>query len=160
MGYTCVSCITCCLHSDYNVARAVGGATCEASSYSDSDHTCREALLGNDSHWETDGEGSGAWIKVSFPRANVGRLGILSGCGTLSKIRTITVDMDSTGDGLFEVCYQAGINVELPKWQSNKSECSISIYPFRKTFGTMNKYRQGSTPCTCGTVCQYTCYRH
>ncbi len=89
--------------SDYNVASAVDGATCQESSHSDPDHTCRAALLENGSHWQTDGEGSGAWIKVSFPRANIGRLGILSGCGTLSKIRTITVDVDSTGDDLFEV---------------------------------------------------------
>ncbi len=55
----------------------------------------------NGSHWQTDGEGPGAWIKVSFPRANVRRLGILSGCGTSTKIRTITVDMDSTGNDPF-----------------------------------------------------------
>ena len=114
----CISCITCYLNSEYNVARAVSGATCEASSYSDPDHTCREALLGNVGHWQADGEGSGAWMKVSFPRANVGRLGILSGCGTSTKIRTITVDMDSTGEDLFEVCYQAEINLEYPNWQS------------------------------------------
>ncbi len=108
-----LSCIDVYLRSDYNVARAVDGATCEASSYSDPDHTCRDALLDNGSHWQADGEGHGAWIKVSFPRANVGRLGIQSGCGTLSKIRTITIDMDSTGDDLFEVCYQSGINLEL-----------------------------------------------
>ncbi len=91
------------LQSEYNVARAVDGATCEESSYSDSDHTCLATLLGNDSYWQTEGEGLGAWIKISFPAANVGRLGIFSGCGTSSKARRITVDMDSTGDGRFEV---------------------------------------------------------
>ncbi len=92
------------------------GATCEESSRSDPDHTCQAALLENGRHWETDGEGPGAWIKVSFPRANIGRLGILSGCGTSSKIRKLAVDMDSTGDDLFEVCYPAGIIFELPNW--------------------------------------------
>ncbi len=79
------------------------GATCEAISYSDPDHTCQAALLENGSHWETDGDRQGAWIKVSFPRAVVGRLGVLSGCGTLNKIQTLVVDMDSTGDDYFEV---------------------------------------------------------
>ncbi len=91
------------LISDYNVARVVSGATCEASSHTDPDHTCRESLLGNGSHWQTNEEGSGAWIKVSFPRANVGGLRLLSGCGTSAKIRTISIDMDSTGEDLFEV---------------------------------------------------------
>ncbi len=78
------------------------GATCQESSYSDLDHTCQAALLENVSHWETDGEGPGAWIKVSFPEAKIRRLGIWSGCGALNKIKTLAVDVDSTGD-YFEV---------------------------------------------------------
>ncbi len=79
------------------------GATCEESSYSDPDHTCRAALVENANDWETDGEGPGAWIKVSFPMADVLRLAILSGCSNSPKIRRIKVDMDSTGDDNFEV---------------------------------------------------------
>ncbi len=93
----------CIFLSDYSVARAVDGATCEESSYSDPEHTCQAVLLDNDSHWETDGEGYGAWIKVSFPRANVGRLGIRSGCGNWSNIMSFTVKIHSTGDNLLEV---------------------------------------------------------
>ena len=71
-----------------------------------SDHTCQAALVENGGHWQADGEGPGAWIKVSFPPANVARLGILSGCDTWNKIRTLAVDMDSIGEHLFEVWHQ------------------------------------------------------
>ena len=91
------------LFPDYNVARITGGATCDESSYSDPDHTCVNALLEDERHWETNGEGPGAWIKVSFPRTNTQLLGLKSVCDESVMVKTLTVDIDSTGSDLFDV---------------------------------------------------------
>lgn len=87
------------------MASAAGGATCEAGSHSDSDHTCLKALLDDGGHWQTDGEGHGTWIKVSFPRANIGRLGLKSVCNDSARIKRMSVDIGSTGEIDFEVSF-------------------------------------------------------
>lgn len=73
---------------DQNIARAEDGASCHSSSYSDN-HTCLNTLVGDNSYWQTNGEGPGAWIKVSFPRANVAQIGLLSGCDFSRKIKSL-----------------------------------------------------------------------
>ncbi len=85
------------------MARVVSGATCDESSQSDQAHTCLSTLLNDGSHWEADGEGQGAWIKVSFPRANVRALGVKSACSGSDRVKTLTADMDSTGNDLVDV---------------------------------------------------------
>ncbi len=96
------------LSVDYNVARAASGATCDESSHVNPDHTCLNALLDDDSQWQTDGEGAGAWIKVSFPRANVHVLGVTSVCDGSHRVKALTADLGSTGSDLVDVrwpCY-------------------------------------------------------
>ncbi len=85
------------------MASATEGATCDASSSSGQDRTCLAALLRGEGHWETDEEGPGAWIKVSFPRANVARIGLRPVCNDSTRIKTLAVDMGSTGDADFDV---------------------------------------------------------
>ncbi len=60
-------------HSDYNLASTTEGATCDASSHSDPAHTCLNALLGDGSYWQAEGEVTGAWVKVSFPTQRIQR---------------------------------------------------------------------------------------
>ncbi len=86
---------------DDNIALVEDGATCDSSSYSDN-HTCLNTLLGDNSYWETDGEGPGAWIKVSFPRVDVAGVGLLSGCDSSGKIKTLIAGINSL-DSDFEV---------------------------------------------------------
>ncbi len=91
------------LSLDYNVARGIGGATCDESSHSGPEHTCLNALLDDDSYWETDEEGPGAWVKVSFPPANVHALSVKSVCNVSGRVSALTVDVDSTGSDLVDV---------------------------------------------------------
>ncbi len=91
----------CYIFLDDNIALVQDGATCDSSSYSDN-HTCLNTLLGDNSYWQTDGEGPGAWIKVSFPRADVARVGLLSGCDSSGKIKTLLAGI-KTLDSDFEV---------------------------------------------------------
>ena len=86
------------------MATAVSGATCDESSYSDPDRTCL-AALDDGNRWQADGEGPGAWIKVSFLRCNVQALGIKSVCSGPHRVKTLTVDLDSTGSDLVDVSY-------------------------------------------------------
>ncbi len=85
------------------MAGAVSGATCDERSYSDSGHTCVNALLGDDSYWQTAGAGPGAWIKVSFPRANVRKLGFITGCSSMERIKTLSVYLDDVEEDPLEV---------------------------------------------------------
>ena len=83
---------------DDNIALVEDGATCDSSSHSDT-NTCLDTLVEDDSYWQTDGEGPGAWIKVSFPRANIAGVSLLSGCDSSGKIKTLlgrikTLDLD------------------------------------------------------------------
>ena len=93
------------LSPDYNVAAAISGATCDESSHSDPDHTCLNALLDDDSYWQTDEEGFGAWIKVSFPRANVQKLGFVSGCNIMERPERLSVSLDDATEDPMEVSY-------------------------------------------------------
>ncbi len=86
------------------MASAISGATCDESSHSDPGHTCMNALLDDDSYWQTDGEGPGARIKVSFPRANVRKLGFIPGCNGTQRIKGLSIYLDDAEDQLDVSC--------------------------------------------------------
>lgn len=88
--------------ADHNVAVAEGGATCDSSSWTPPAFTCLNTLLDNASYWRAAGEGPGAWMKVSFPRANVGRIGIASGCDIFMKIKSLAASFSSSGNETFD----------------------------------------------------------